>query len=70
MHGLFMQSVNFAKGILMHIKSCHDTFYQVDKLGTFELVNPNTRTERQCNAQLSQPSLPWLPGLKKSPVQE
>ena len=25
----------------MHAKSCHNTFQLVDKLGTFELVNPN-----------------------------
>ena len=35
---------NFAGGIFMHIRSCHNTFNQVDKLGMFELVNPNTRT--------------------------
>ena len=29
----------------------------------------STRTECQCNARLSQPSLPRLPGLKKSALQ-
>ena len=47
--------VNFAEEIFMHIKSCHDTFQNVAKLGMFEFMNTNMRTEHQCNAQLSQP---------------
>ena len=46
--------VDFAEGIFMQVKSCNNTFQQADKLGMFELKNPNTRTECQCHARLSQ----------------
>ena len=55
---IYAIGINFAEGIFMQVKSCHNTFQQVGKLGTFELKNPNTRTEHQCHAQLSQPLLP------------
>ena len=66
---IYAIGVNFAEGTSMHVRICHDTFEQVDQLGTFELVNLNMRTEHQCNGQLSQFSLPWLPGLKKSALE-
>ena len=52
---IYAVGVNFAEGIFMQVKSCNNAFHKVDKLGMFELKNPNMRTERQCHARLSQP---------------
>ena len=42
---IYAVGVNFAEGIFMHAKSCHNTFQLVDELGTFELVNTNMMSD-------------------------
>ena len=42
---IYAIGVNFTEGIFMHVKSWRNTFYLVDKLGKFELVNPNMKSD-------------------------
>ena len=50
-------------------QSYHNKFQQVDKLRTIELVRPNMRTERQCNAWFSHLLTSLTTRGKKSAVQ-